>query len=417
LVELLGRGGMSEVWRAHDTDTDRMVAIKILPAHFSDNEDFKQRFRREAQAAARLNTPHVLPIHHYGEIDGRLYVDMRLIEGRDLQAVLADGPLEPARAVGIIDGVAKALHAAHGVGGLSRGTRVGLIAGAVALVAVIAAAGMTQTACVRRGPGSRPTSSSAPTSSERSYAAQVVLPFTGLRGPEGVAVDSVGNLYVTDWGNNRVLKLAAGSSAQDVLPFTGLRGPQGLAVDSVGTLYVTDGNEVLKLPAGASTQEVLPFIGLSDPKGVAVDSASTLYVADYYNDRVVKLPAGSATQEVLPFTGLHHPVGVAVDSAGNLYVADYIKRVVKLPTGSATQVMLPFTGPDSPVGVAVDSASNLYVTNYDNSRVLKLPAGSASQKVLPFTDLTFPWGVAVDSAGNLYVVSHSDDQVVKLPVQ
>lgn len=93
LVELIGRGGMGEVWRAPDTDTDRIVAIKVLPAHFSDNEDFQRRFRREAHAAARSNTPHVIPIHNYGEIDGRLYVDMRLIEGRDLQTVLADGPL------------------------------------------------------------------------------------------------------------------------------------------------------------------------------------------------------------------------------------------------------------------------------------------------------------------------------------
>ena len=60
------------------------------------------------------------PIHNYGEIDGRLYVDMRLIEGRDLQDVLADGPLEPARAVRIIEGVALALHAAHEVGLLHR---------------------------------------------------------------------------------------------------------------------------------------------------------------------------------------------------------------------------------------------------------------------------------------------------------
>jgi serine/threonine protein kinase len=116
LVELLGRGGMGEVWRAHDTDTDRIVAIKLLPAHFSDNEEFQRRFRREAHAASRLNTPHVVPIHNYGEIDGRLYVDMRLIEGRDLESVLAEGPMEPARAVRIIEGVALALHAAHKIG-------------------------------------------------------------------------------------------------------------------------------------------------------------------------------------------------------------------------------------------------------------------------------------------------------------
>src|ERR1700736_4685750 len=120
LIKLLGRGGMGEVWRAHDTDTDRIVAIKVLPVNFSENEDFKQRFRREAHAAARLNTPHVVPIHNYGEIDGRLYVDMRLVEGRDLQAVLADGPLEPGRAVRIIEGIALALHAADQVGLLHR---------------------------------------------------------------------------------------------------------------------------------------------------------------------------------------------------------------------------------------------------------------------------------------------------------
>jgi serine/threonine protein kinase len=120
LIELLGRGGMGEVWRAHDTAIDRIVAIKLLPAHLSADEDFQRRFRREAHAAARLSSPHVIPIHHYGEIDGRLYVDMRLIEGRDLGAVLAVGPLDPVRAVRIIEQVAKALHAAHEVGLLHR---------------------------------------------------------------------------------------------------------------------------------------------------------------------------------------------------------------------------------------------------------------------------------------------------------
>ncbi len=120
LIALLAQGGMGEVWRAHDTDTDRIVAIKLLPAHLSKDEDFQRRFRREAHAAAQLNNPHVIPIHHYGEIDGHLYVDMRLIEGRDLQSVLTAGPLDPARAVRIVEQVAKALHAAHHVSLLHR---------------------------------------------------------------------------------------------------------------------------------------------------------------------------------------------------------------------------------------------------------------------------------------------------------
>jgi len=116
LVELLGRGGMGEVWRAFDTETQRVIALKVLAEHLASDPQFEQRFRREAFAAAGLANPHVVPIHNFGEIDGRLYVDMRLIDGRDLQAILEDGPLTPGRAVGIVGQVASALHAAHRIG-------------------------------------------------------------------------------------------------------------------------------------------------------------------------------------------------------------------------------------------------------------------------------------------------------------
>jgi serine/threonine protein kinase len=116
LVELIGRGGMGEVWRAYDTAIDRVVALKLLPANFADDRVFQERFRREAKAAAGLDEPHVVPIYDFGEIDGRLYVTMRLIKGRDLQTILADGPLAPERAVRIIEQVAQAVHAAHKVG-------------------------------------------------------------------------------------------------------------------------------------------------------------------------------------------------------------------------------------------------------------------------------------------------------------
>jgi predicted Ser/Thr protein kinase len=116
LLELLGRGGMGEVWRAFDTATDRVVAVKLLPAQLAADEVFQQRFRREAQVAAGLNEPHVVPIHDFGEIDGRLYVDMRLIDGSDLNTVLEGGPVEPARAVRIVEQIASALDAAHRTG-------------------------------------------------------------------------------------------------------------------------------------------------------------------------------------------------------------------------------------------------------------------------------------------------------------
>ncbi len=116
LVELLGRGGMGEVWRAYDTVMHRIVALKVLPANFAGDPVFQERFRREAHAAAGLDEPHIVPIYDFGEIDGQLYVTMRLIKGRDLQTVLTDGPLSPARAVAIIGQVAQAVYAAHKVG-------------------------------------------------------------------------------------------------------------------------------------------------------------------------------------------------------------------------------------------------------------------------------------------------------------
>ncbi|XVS61852.1 serine/threonine-protein kinase [Actinosynnema sp. CA-299493] len=111
---LIARGGMGEVVRAYDTRHDRMVALKLLAARFAEDREYRERFRREAHAVARLQEPHIIPIHSYGELDGRLYLDMRLVDGQDLAARLrGGGPLDPGEAVGIVEQVAQALGAAH----------------------------------------------------------------------------------------------------------------------------------------------------------------------------------------------------------------------------------------------------------------------------------------------------------------
>ena len=117
VLGLLGRGGMGEVYRAHDTETDRVVALKVLPVRLSANEEYVARFKRECRTAARLSEAHVVPIHQFGEIEGRLYLDMRLVDGMDLAAWLrAHGPMEPAVAVDVVGQLAQALDAAHALG-------------------------------------------------------------------------------------------------------------------------------------------------------------------------------------------------------------------------------------------------------------------------------------------------------------
>lgn len=114
LTAVLGRGGMGVVYRAYDTRKGRTVALKVLIPELATDRVFQDRFRRESKRAARLHEPHIIPIHDYGQIDGQLYIDMRLVEGIDLAAMLErDGPLPPPAAAWIVAQVASALDAAH----------------------------------------------------------------------------------------------------------------------------------------------------------------------------------------------------------------------------------------------------------------------------------------------------------------
>jgi serine/threonine protein kinase len=117
LRSLIGVGGMGEVYRAHDTIKGRMVAVKVLRTEMAADPSFQERFRRESRLAARLQEPHVIPVHDFGDIGGVLFIDMRLVNGGSLKDLLdAQGALEPARAASITAQVAAALDAAHAEG-------------------------------------------------------------------------------------------------------------------------------------------------------------------------------------------------------------------------------------------------------------------------------------------------------------
>jgi serine/threonine kinase PknH len=120
ITGVLGKGGMGEVYEAYDNEIGRPVALKIIKGQFADDHKYRTRFERESHAAAKLQEPHVIPIHGFGEIDGCLFIDMRLVRGSDLQSMLEVRPLDPARAVAVTGQIAAALDAAHAEGLIHR---------------------------------------------------------------------------------------------------------------------------------------------------------------------------------------------------------------------------------------------------------------------------------------------------------
>jgi uncharacterized protein (TIGR03437 family) len=295
--------------------------------------------------------------------------------------------------------------------------------------------------------------------------------------PTDVAVDSTGNLYIADTDNNRIRMVANGVittiAGNGFGGFSGdngrasdarLAGPQGVAVDSAGNLYIADtgNNRIREVSNGVITTVVgnglAEFGGdngaaanaqLNSPYGVAVDSAGNLYIADTENQRIRKVSNGVITtiagNGTAGFSGdngpatsaqLATPLGVAVDSAGNLYVADRDNsRVRKVASGVMTTVAGNGTqgfGGDNgaavnaqlnfPHGVAIDSAGNLYIADSGNSRIRKVAngviatvagGGTLAGGSGPATSLQLgdPSGVAVDSADNLYVADWASNRI------
>ena len=118
---LIGRGGMGAVYRARQPALDRVVAIKVLPLEVSVDEEFADRFRREARALARLQHPNIVGVFDFGTTsEGHLFFVMEYVEGTDLARLIHGGVVEVARAIGFVKQVCDALQHAHALGVVHR---------------------------------------------------------------------------------------------------------------------------------------------------------------------------------------------------------------------------------------------------------------------------------------------------------
>ena len=303
-----------------------------------------------------------------------------------------------------------------------------------------------------------------------------------LSDPSGVATDSSGDVYIADQANGRIeevtpsgtLSIIAGTGGQGP-PTPGpatssnLYNPAGVAVDSSGDVYISDGlagvvaevaSGSLSIAAGLidygpPTAGPATSSDLSDPSAVAADRVGDLYVADPLNDVIEKVTSGG-TLSIFAGTGrtgvptagpatssdLNHPDGVAVDSSGNVYIADTINDVIEKVTPSGTLSIIagtpghhapPTPGPATssslyhPAGVAVDGSGNVYIADTDNEMVEEVTTGGTLSIIAgtgtsgaptpgPATssDLSNPSGVAVDSSGNVYIADTNNQVVEKV---
>jgi serine/threonine-protein kinase len=121
IENVAGRGGMGVVYRATHMHLGRTVALKLLNPEIAASEEFRERFIREARAAAALEHPHIVPVYDAGEVEGRLYLAMKFVEGSDLAQVLdEETKLTPERALPLLEQLANALDAAHSHGLIHR---------------------------------------------------------------------------------------------------------------------------------------------------------------------------------------------------------------------------------------------------------------------------------------------------------
>ena len=125
IVEEIARGGMATVYRARQASIGRDVAIKVLPAKFTHDKSFIDRFNREVEVIAQLQHPHILPVYDFGEYEGMPYIVMAYIKGGTLTDRIVNGPMEPGEVTRMVKQIADALDFAHSQGIVHRDFKPG----------------------------------------------------------------------------------------------------------------------------------------------------------------------------------------------------------------------------------------------------------------------------------------------------
>ncbi len=231
-----------------------------------------------------------------------------------------------------------------------------------------------------------------------------------------VAVDSAGELYLTDEGGGlfastpQPYKLNPASNIKLPLGGTAWTVPVGIAVDGAGNAYITDYSQkaVYEVPASNFTARTQLPITVKGPLGIAVDGAGNVYVADAVTPAVYKMtPSGTVTSLGANWV---EPNRLALDTAGNLYVTDFGNDTINKISPAGVETLLNDTV-GSPYGLAIDPSGNIYVASGQLN-----PPGSKTQivyqmtasgnKLTPIvvqTDGAYPQGLALDTSGNLYI--------------
>ncbi len=242
---------------------------------------------------------------------------------------------------------------------------------------------------------------------------------TVLKAPAGVAIDSIGNIFVTDSSANTLTEFIANGGGAGTNISTGsltLKSPNGVAVDALGDIFIADtgNNRVVEIPivngtlSSASTAALSPT--LKNPAGVAVDGAGNLYIADTGDNNLLFVPNVDGS---LNFAGaqsfgttLNGPSAVTVDANGNVYLAETGNKDVlrfAAPFGSASQVVVA-SGFSNPTGLSTDASGSLFVADTGAGAILRYPnvGGNLLSSSFAGSSLLSPFGVATDSYGNLY---------------